>query len=229
MKNNRLILGRFLTILMSLTPLAQASNLEGDFKGAIKHGDNEIPLIIHLSTDNGNLMGTLDSVKQGVFNKSLSNVSHKDGKLAFDITDWSVHYEGEVDTAQEQVSGTFIEGQNVKKLVFGKIHPSHSNELTDMVGDWQGTIHIPGSPLRFVLHLKQKDGQLVATADSPDQKAYGMKIDSVSFVDGQLNFDADGPNVHYRGQLTLDKSRVYGMFEQRGKQSGLEMVRVASK
>lgn len=70
----------------------------------------------------------------------------------------------------------------------------------DITGDWYALIEAPGTQLRLVLHITEKDGQLEATLDSPDQKAMGMAVASISFEDGKLDFTMKDVPASYTGQ-----------------------------
>ena len=50
-----------------------------------------------------------------------------------------------------------------------------------IIGTWEGKLNI-GPGLRIVFHfMETAEGSIKATADSPDQKAYGFKCDTVIF------------------------------------------------
>jgi hypothetical protein len=55
---------------------------------------------------------------------------------------------------------------------------SFSQAVNNFVGAWEGTLKA-GVDLRIVFHVKDDGkGNLISTADSPDQSAFGFACDS---------------------------------------------------
>ncbi len=55
-------------------------------------------------------------------------------------------------------------------------------------GTWQGLLKVSGFELHIVFSVKDTLGQLTSTLDSPDQNAYGIKVDSTSFKNDSVYF-----------------------------------------
>jgi pimeloyl-ACP methyl ester carboxylesterase len=66
--------------------------------------------------------------------------------------------------------------------------------------------------LRLVFHITEAGGIYSATMDSPDQKAFGMPVSSVSFNEDQLDLQMASIGAQYKG--TLLNNRVEGNFYQ---------------
>ena len=80
-------------------------------------------------------------------------------------------------------------------------------------GDWYGTLDAMGQKLPLVLHLKDSSGFYKGTMDSPNQKAMGIPMSSVSVTGKTLRFTIDPLRASYEG--TLDASNVLvGTFKQ---------------
>jgi len=206
---------------------AQSFNIIGDWQATLTVSKEKmVPLIIHLELDEDEISGYLDSPSTGKFDQPLTLTKVEGDKLIFEIDSWNVHFEGEFNKQKQQIIGTFIEGSFVQSLTFNFIEQSTSNHIDDVVGDWHGKV-ISGEskPLNFILHLTNEQGVLVATADSPDQGGYGMKIDSVVLSQGVLVFDVKKADVNYTGTLTKNKQTLYGIFTQQGDQMGLKMTK----
>jgi hypothetical protein len=204
---------------------AQSFDTVGDWQATLTISKEKlVPLIIHLELDDDEIIGYLDSPTTGKFDQPLTLVKVEGDKLIFEIDSWNVHFEGEFNQQKQEIIGTFIEGSFVQSLTFNFIEQSISNHIDDVVGDWHGEV-ISGEskPLNFILHLTNEKGVLVATADSPDQGGYGMKIDSVVLSQGVLVFDVKKADVNYTGTLTKNKQTLYGIFTQQGDQKGLTM------
>jgi len=222
-----LLLG-LLSTMLSASELKANSNLVGNWKGELKVSGVTLPVIIHLSEEDGQQKGSLDTPSQGGFDIPMSKLAFDSEKLLFEIADLSIHYEGKYDAEKQQISGNFIQG-GVLKLSFSRIINSQSNDSNDIVGTWNGVIPIPNNPLTFVIHVKQNGEQLSATADSPDQEVYGMEIDGISFQNGILEFNNSRLQMSYRGNLNADKKTISGIFSQSGNSLGLELSKGASK
>jgi hypothetical protein len=206
---------------------AQSFEIAGDWQATLTISKEKVvPLIIHLELDDDEISGYLDSPAAGKFDQPLSLVKVEDDKLTFEIASWNVHFEGEFNQQSRSIIGTFIEGSFVQSLTFNFIEQSTSNQINDVVGDWHGeVISKDAKPLNFVLHVVNEKGVLTATADSPDQGAYGMTIDTVALNQGVLIFDVNKADVNYTGTLTEDKHTLYGVFTQQGDQMGLTMTK----
>ena len=58
----------------------------------------------------------------------------------------------------------------------------------NITGDWYGLLQIEGLSLRINLHINQDKDNLSATIDSPDQGAYGITVDKISFIENMVDF-----------------------------------------
>ncbi len=82
-----------------------------------------------------------------------------------------------------------------------------------LVGNWEGVID--AANLKVVFHIAEKaDQTLSATLDSPDQKAFGIPVETVVFEKGHLHLEI--PLVHgsYDGQMNEDGSEMDGKWKQ---------------
>ena len=84
--------------------------------------------------------------------------------------------------------------------------------LDRIVGVWEGTLSQVN--LRIVVHVENGDDGLLVRFDSPDQNAYGIPADSVSFDGEQLSFNVDSINAGYVGTLNSDGSLIRGRWSQ---------------
>ena len=53
-------------------------------------------------------------------------------------------------------------------------------------GDWQGNLEFQGMSLPTIFHIEKIDDDYKATMDSPNQNAYGIPIDEVTFENNTL-------------------------------------------
>lgn len=85
--------------------------------------------------------------------------------------------------------------------------------LASYQGSWQGTLDVAGG-LRIVFHIKENGSNgLTATADSPDQSAFGLKCDTTWVAAGLLTIEMHQLNASYAAKLVGD-SVLDGTFKQ---------------
>jgi uncharacterized protein len=95
-------------------------------------------------------------------------------------------------------------------LIVGLI-PSVQSQTFE--GSWEGKISA-GVELRVVFNIKyHANGSFSATADSPDQSAYGLKCDTVIVTGNTVSIEMQNMNASYAGEMTND-STIAGEFTQ---------------
>jgi len=89
-------------------------------------------------------------------------------------------------------------------------------ETFNPIGTWQGKIQIsPVVQLTLVLHVQKNDaGALTATMDSPDQSAYGIKIDAINVTADSLTFFVRAIAGKYAAMFNRDSSMLLGKWSQ---------------
>ena len=96
---------------------------------------------------------------------------------------------------------------------------------TTLDGAWMGTIHAGGASLRLVLKIKPAPGGWTATADSIDQHAADIPVDSVTLEGDQLKLVLSKVNGRYEARLAGDK--LIGTFTQYGVSLPLDLEKTA--
>jgi hypothetical protein len=82
-------------------------------------------------------------------------------------------------------------------------------------GTWEGALNTGALKLRIGVSITvQPDGQLSATMDSPDQGAYGLPLDGVTFSGGVLTFALTRANGRFEGKLSDTGSEIEGTWTQ---------------
>jgi len=95
-------------------------------------------------------------------------------------------------------------------------------------GAWEGTLDFGGVKLRLVLKVsKAADGSLTAKADSPDQGATDLPVDTISLKDGAVRFEMKQLMASYEGTLNKEASEIAGEFKQGGLAVSLTLKRTA--
>lgn len=90
---------------------------------------------------------------------------------------------------------------------------ANAQSNSSFIGSWSGTLNV-GIELRIVFHIKETAaGGLFASADSPDQSAYGLKCDTIIISSDQLSIEMRALRASFSGKL-LNDSTIDGMFKQ---------------
>lgn len=95
-------------------------------------------------------------------------------------------------------------------LFFSQVSFSQSGKF---IGTWKGKLNV-GIELRIVFHITEDGkGGLVATADSPDQAAYGLKCDATTIFNNEVTIKMTELKATFNGKL-LNDSTIDGSFIQ---------------
>ena len=84
----------------------------------------------------------------------------------------------------------------------------------NITGSWSGKLKAGNNTLTVVFNMKKSDGILKSTMDSPDQGVMGIKIDKTSFVNNELNLNANTYKIFYTGKLNDKADTIKGTFKQ---------------
>lgn len=88
-----------------------------------------------------------------------------------------------------------------------------NSQAQSITGTWKGNLIIGSSALPIVFHIKDSAATYTATMDSPEQEAYGIPVDKVSFANGMLSLQITKAHINYRAQL-LGDTLLKGVFKQ---------------
>ena len=84
-------------------------------------------------------------------------------------------------------------------------------------GTWQGTLDAGPVKLRIVFEIKTADGGgLTGTMDSPDQHAFGLKLDTVKQEGVNVTAALNAIGGTYDGAFSADGSQIVGKWNQGG-------------
>jgi pimeloyl-ACP methyl ester carboxylesterase len=92
-------------------------------------------------------------------------------------------------------------------------------DSSGITGIWQGKLAISGFELNIVFNVSETDGNLTTTLDSPDQNAYGIKVDSTSFKNDSVYFGISAIKGFFYGIYHIDS--INGTWHQGGNQWSL--------
>ncbi len=97
----------------------------------------------------------------------------------------------------------------------------------NITGDWYGSLNIQGFELPLVFHISNAETGYKATMDSPDQKAFGIPVSSVSYENNLFELKVEMAAIYYKGSLKDDS--LDGTFTQSGKELPLKLGHKASE
>jgi hypothetical protein len=81
-------------------------------------------------------------------------------------------------------------------------------------GRFEGTLNVPGNPLRFAVEIRVENGEYVLIARSPDQGNAPMPVSDFSIKSGKLEFKIPNLNISYQGKFDGKKDKISGTFFQ---------------
>lgn len=103
-----------------------------------------------------------------------------------------------------------------------------SCKAQDISGDWNGVLDAMGAKLPIVFHVKNEEGALTATMDSPDQHAFGIPTSKITFNDPYFHLEAANGAIVYDGKL-MNNDSIKGEFKQSGMRFPLVLKRGSVK
>jgi len=114
----------------------------------------------------------------------------------------------------------------MKKLamLFVILLSSFSLSGQKIIGQWNGVADLKVMKLSIIFHIEESSGIYKATMDSPDQKATGIPVTSISFDDPVLKIEIMNMGFSYEGILKND-TLIDGSFSQNGYQFPLTLVK----
>lgn len=89
-------------------------------------------------------------------------------------------------------------------------------------GAWSGVLKIQTMELGLVFNIRDNNGKLEATMDSPNQGAKGIPVKSVSTNKDSIYIEMPEIQLVYKGAL-LDPDHIKGSFTQRGQSFDLDL------
>ena len=209
-----------LALALALPTWAQSpapQNLAGDWHGSLNTGAGTLPLVLHLTAVDNNLMATLDSPAQKAYGLAGSNAQLSGSKFSFEVPSIHGSYSGTVSADGKTIAGTWTQGKPLQLVFKLTATAAETAQLkpTLIDGDWTGTLHAGDASLRLVFHFHAAPGGKIACSlDSLDQGALGIACNDVKLSGQKLTLEA--PSVHgsYSGTLSDDGSRLSGTWSQ---------------
>jgi uncharacterized protein len=205
------------------------ANVAGNWSGDLSFPQGNLRFLLHITGPDNDLSAIADSPDQNAKGLPVDSIRKDENTLVFRMSDLNVQFTGEI--SGEQIRGTFTQkGVDVPLTLSrsngdsnGDTAKDASEPSSDLAGTWAGALTFSQGTLRFVLHITGRDADLRATADSPDQKSYGMPVESITMSNQTLRFAMNSLNARFEGKISSDEIR--GTFSQNGNDVPLKLAR----
>ena len=102
----------------------------------------------------------------------------------------------------------------ILSLILAVANALAATAQADLLGSWTGKLDLGVAKLTLVFHLKQADGRVKVTMDSPDQSAMGIPCTKDFLSYDSLAVSVKSINASYSGRLKDGK--IVGTFKQIG-------------
>ena len=209
---------------------AGAQTIDGDWQGTLSAGPVELKVILHLAADGqGGLKASLDSPDQGAKNIAVASARFADSTLTFQVPPIGGSYTGKADASLETITGSWSQGGMSAPLTFTRFVATAAkprvSKPSDIDGDWDGTVTLPGANLRIVLHIATFEDGMTATLDSPDQGAFALPAASITRTGTKLQFVMKQIGGEFSGTLDAGLTAIDGTFTQLGNSMPLVLKR----
>ena len=120
----RVVLSAFALIITSAFMVAaQAStpNIEGNWLGELEAGGVKLRIVLKIQKSENSYAAKFDSLDQGASDLPIDSIVLDGNKLSFAAAKFGINYEGTLNEAGDEISGTFKQGANTMPLVFKRI------------------------------------------------------------------------------------------------------------
>ena len=223
-----------LALLATASLTAQTQNIAGDWQGTLHAGPAELRLALHVTKSaDGTYTATLDSLDQGANGIPVNAVTLKDAKL--NLTVDAVHgtYEGKVNAAATEITGTWTQNQplplDFKRGTFPVKPTPKPAKPSDIDGEWLGTLDTGAGKLRLAFHITNTEDGLTATMASVDQGNQNIPVTAVTRSSASLKMELKPIGGSFEGKISGDSSAIDGTWTQGGRSFPLVLQRTKAK
>lgn len=97
-----------------------------------------------------------------------------------------------------------------------------------LVGYWQGELKIQDFELKTGFKFYEKNGELICSLDSPDQKAFNITADKTSFIDREIKIYMHSIGGSFTGIIDKNEDKIIGEWTQGGMSMPLVLYKIRS-
>ena len=116
----RIMLSALLNFALIITVAAQipGHNVEGNWLGTLDLGVAKLRIVLKIQKSENSYAARFDSLDQGANDLPIDSIVLNGNKLTFSAAKFGINYEGTLNEAGDEISGTFKQGANSSPLVF---------------------------------------------------------------------------------------------------------------
>ena len=226
MKRAMLRAGTIVALSLTSAWAGPPDGLEGTWQGFLSPNPlSEVRVILRVEKGPG---GGLRAKAESPEVKSqpatdFDEVSLKDGTVVLASKADGREFRGTLNPAGTELVGELMNGKVSRPVTFARVEgPVTPSEV------WEGTLEVQGGiKLRLAFHtLMTKGGAIRATMDSPDQGAFGFKVDKAEVSKESLKFTLSKIG-EFEGKLDPTGESAVGRWKQGGVSLPLTLKKVA--
>ena len=120
----RIMLSAFMLIItLGLVVAAQVAtpNIEGNWLGELEAGGVKLRIVLKIQKSANGYAAKFDSLDQGASDLPIDSIVLDGNRLSFSAAKLDINYEGTLNEAGDEISGTFKQGTNTIPLVFKRV------------------------------------------------------------------------------------------------------------
>jgi hypothetical protein len=218
----------FLLAVTTVIPVSAQTTISGSWNGVLRIQERTLHFVLHVTGNGENLSATADSPEECRYGVPVDRVVLDGKTLLFTIAKSNVEFTGTF--SGDSISGVFKQHKASVPLTLSRVDAGSEarTPVTDVpdcvAGTWKGLIAFPWGRLHIVLHVKGTNENLSATADSPDQSAYGERVDKITVTGQELDFAITKYGVDFSGSFS--RGSISGTFGQYGVKVPLKLERL---
>ncbi len=189
----------------------------GDWHGALNTPQGELVLLIGVTrTESGELSAELEVPAQAPGRKiPIREFTVVGDSLTFTIPSIGASYRAAWDDAAKQWTGVFTQGLSLP-LTLERGSPPAAPVIEGLDGTWNGTLRRNDVDLRLVLRVRTDANGTIATLDSPDMNAMGLRLSEFTRRGERISFGVPAAAVQYTAQLSDGGGRMTGAWTRPG-------------
>ena len=119
----KVTLSAILFFALTITVAAQAPtrNIEGNWLGTLDVGGTKLRLLVKVTKSASGYTAKFDSLDQGATDLAIDSIALDGNKFTFAASPYTMSYEGTLNEAGDEITGTFKQGPGTIPLVFKRV------------------------------------------------------------------------------------------------------------
>ena len=111
----------YFALIITVTAQVRARNVEGNWLGTLDVGGTKLRLLLKVTKSASGYTAKFDSVDQGATDLGIDSIALDGNKFTFSATPYTISYEGTLNEAGDEITGTFKQGGGELPLVFKRV------------------------------------------------------------------------------------------------------------